>query len=79
MSPSRLFPTVHCDADSSPTSRAASAIKTVKSAMSVPENELKRWKRLFEAHASTVVEGHKYVSHSLFFIDFSDVIVTVSV
>lgn len=61
---SRLFPTVHCDSDSPPTSRAASAIKTVKSAMSVPESELKRWRRLFDAHASTVVDGHKYVRHA---------------
>lgn len=67
MSFPHLFPTVHCDSDSpSPTSRAASAIKTVKSAMSVPENELKRWRRLFDAHANTVVEGNKFLSSDQF-------------
>ena len=52
----RIFGTVHCDSDA-PTSRAASTINTVKSAISVPESELKRWRRSFDANAQTVVEG----------------------
>ena len=65
-----LFPAVHCDAapasqPSSVTSRTASAIQTVKSAMAVPENELNRWKRTFESNAQTIVNGDKYVSFSL--------------
>ncbi|OBZ79884.1 Calcium-binding mitochondrial carrier protein Aralar1 [Grifola frondosa] len=56
----RIFPTAYCDAsESSPASRAVSAIKTVRSAMAVPENELKRWRRTFDANAVTVVEGQK--------------------
>lgn len=57
----RIFGTVHCDSDA-PTSRAASTINTVKSAISVPESELKRWRRSFDANAQTVVEGQKCVA-----------------
>lgn len=58
-----IFSSVHCDSDEGTTvSRAASAIKTVKSAMSVPENELRRWRRLFDSNAQTVVNGEKYVA-----------------
>ncbi len=58
---SSLFTTIHCDAPAQPgvTSRAAAAIETVKSAVSVPENELKRWKRLFEGNAKTLIDGQK--------------------
>lgn len=64
-----LFPVVHADAPSQPssvTSRTANAIKTVKSAIAVPENELNRWKRTFETNAQTVVDGEKYVPRSSF-------------
>ena len=58
----RIFGTIHCDADDqAPTSRAVSAINTVKSAIGVPESELKRWRRTFDANAQTVVEGQKCV------------------
>lgn len=58
----RIFPTVHCDAEGAPpTSRTAAALKSVKSAVAVPENELKRWRRTFDANAQTEVEGTKYV------------------
>ncbi|KAH8099839.1 mitochondrial inner membrane protein [Cristinia sonorae] len=67
MFPSK-FPsnTVHCDVDAPTASRAASAIKTVKSAMSVPENELKRWRRTFDANASTGADGEKYLTAEQF-------------
>lgn len=58
-----LFSAVHCDAQPQPsvTSRTVNAIQTVKSAMAVPENELKRWRRTFDANAQSVVDGEKYV------------------
>lgn len=66
-----VFSTIHCDADPNPNgerastaSRAASAIKTVKSAMSVPENELKRWRRTFDTNAQSAVESEKCVACS---------------
>ena len=60
--------TLHCDADSnapSTASRAASAIKTVKSAMSAPENELKRWRRTFDSNAQTTAGSEKCVHYIL--------------
>lgn len=57
-----IFATVHCDSDEK-VSRAASAIKSVKSAMAVPENELKRWRRTFDSNAQTIVEGEKCVHY----------------
>ncbi|KAI0828971.1 mitochondrial carrier [Trametes gibbosa] len=65
----RIFPTVYCDSAKSveaPTSRAVSAINTVKSAMLVPENELKRWRRTFDTNAQTEVEGQKYLNSEQF-------------
>jgi len=58
---------VHCDADPEATSsRAASAIKTVKSAMAVPENELKRWRRTFDANAQVTVNSDKFLNPDQF-------------
>ncbi|OSD06211.1 mitochondrial carrier [Trametes coccinea BRFM310] len=65
----RIFPTLYCDSDESaaaPKSRAAAAINTVKSAMSVPESELKRWRRTFDSNAQTVVDGQKYLNSEQF-------------
>jgi len=59
-SPSTL-PVVHADsgnADGSPTSRV---VQTVKSAVRVPESEIKRWRRTFDANAKAVVNGEKCV------------------
>jgi solute carrier family 25 (mitochondrial aspartate/glutamate transporter), member 12/13 len=55
----RVFPAVYCDADSSAGALAESAVKTVKSAVSMQETELKRWRRTFEANAKTEVNGEK--------------------
>ncbi|KAL0576709.1 mitochondrial aspartate-glutamate transporter agc1 [Marasmius crinis-equi] len=63
VSPS-LLPTVHCDSTST-TSNVAAAISTVRSAVKVPETELKRWRRLFDANAK-VIEGEKYLDQDSF-------------
>ncbi|THG98542.1 hypothetical protein EW026_g3663 [Hermanssonia centrifuga] len=59
-----IFSPVHCDSppQSSVTSRTASAIQTVKSAISVPENELKRWRRTFDTQAQTLVNDQKFLN-----------------
>lgn len=56
-----ILSTIHCDnpPQTSITAKTASAIQTVKTAMAVPESELKRWKRIFEANAQTVVGEEK--------------------
>ncbi|KAG7099714.1 hypothetical protein E1B28_001532 [Marasmius oreades] len=59
-----ILPTIQCDSTST-TSNVASAINTVRSAVSVPEPELKRWRRIFEANAK-VVEGEKYLDQESF-------------
>ncbi|KAK2461421.1 hypothetical protein APHAL10511_005884 [Amanita phalloides] len=61
---SRILPTVHCDAEKQPSLKAA-ALNTVRTAMSVPENELKRWKRTFDAHAK-VINGEKFLDQESF-------------
>lgn len=43
--------------------RAASAITSIKSAVSTPETELRRWRRTFDANAKTTVQGEKCVMH----------------
>ena len=52
-SSSRVLPTVHNDADGS-SSLTKTALQTVRTAVSVPEGELKRWRRTFEANAKEV-------------------------
>jgi solute carrier family 25 aspartate/glutamate transporter 12/13 len=53
---SRLFPTIHADSDKSGSLTAA--LKSVRTAVAVPETELKRWRRIFDANAK-VVNGEK--------------------
>jgi hypothetical protein len=55
---SRLLPTVHCD---SKPSTGAGIITSVRSAVSAPENELRRWRKTFDANAKVEVEGQKFV------------------
>ena len=58
----RVFPTTYCDADApAGTSRTASALGAVKNAIATPESELRRWRRIFDSNAQTVVEGNKCV------------------
>ena len=54
MSSSSVLPTVHSDSDTSSSSLAASALKTVRTAVGVPENELKRWRRTFDSNAKLI-------------------------
>lgn len=58
-----LMSTIHCDTPPQTyiASKAANAVQTVKSAMSVPENELKRWRRTFDTNAQVVAENEKCV------------------
>ncbi|KAG6879564.1 hypothetical protein C0992_001391 [Termitomyces sp. T32_za158] len=58
------LPTVHDDSEQGP-SLAASALKTVRTALDVPERELARWRRIFDAH-SKVVDGEKYLDPESF-------------
>ncbi|EIN13882.1 mitochondrial carrier [Punctularia strigosozonata HHB-11173 SS5] len=62
----RIFPAVHCDADSTGSTVAGAAINTVKNVVSVQETELKRWRRTFESNAKTEVNGEKYLSPDQF-------------
>ncbi|KAI0931506.1 hypothetical protein AcV5_005022 [Taiwanofungus camphoratus] len=63
----RIFPTVHCDNDElAVSSRTVSALRHVKSVMSVPETELRRWRRNFDANATTVVDGEKFLGSDQF-------------
>lgn len=61
--PPGVFPTVHGDADKQPLK--ATALSTVRTAVSIPESELKRWKRTFETHAK-VVNGEKFLDQESF-------------
>ncbi|KAJ7459174.1 mitochondrial carrier domain-containing protein [Mycena galericulata] len=45
---SRILPTIHADSDGS---SITSALKSVRTAVGVPETELKRWRRTFDANA----------------------------
>ena len=50
MSPSIPRTTIHSD--------SGGALKGVRSVVKIPDNELKRWRRTFDAHAQ-VLEGEK--------------------
>ncbi|PPQ66366.1 hypothetical protein CVT26_011085 [Gymnopilus dilepis] len=63
-SSSRVLPTVHNDADGS-SSLTKTALQTVRTAVSVPEGELKRWRRTFEANAKEV-NGEKFLDKDSF-------------
>jgi len=52
MPSSPVLPTVHSDSDSSSSSLTASALQTVRTAVAVPENELKRWRSTFDSNAN---------------------------
>jgi solute carrier family 25 aspartate/glutamate transporter 12/13 len=57
----RVIDTVHCDADVASSSLTGSALKGVRSVVAAPENEMKRWRRIFEANAKVVIDGEKYL------------------
>ncbi|KAG6878122.1 hypothetical protein C0993_011836 [Termitomyces sp. T159_Od127] len=57
------LPTINGDSEGS--SLTASALKTVRTALDVPERELARWRRIFDAN-SKVVDGEKYLDPESF-------------
>ncbi|KAJ7195555.1 mitochondrial carrier domain-containing protein [Mycena haematopus] len=57
---SHFFPAIHADSD-----KSGSLLKTVRTAVAVPESELKRWRRIFDAN-SKVVNGEKYLDPESF-------------
>ena len=53
MASSCIFPTAHCDSEGT-SSITKNAIQTVRTAVAIPESELKRWRRIFDANAKDV-------------------------
>lgn len=64
--PPDSLPIVHADSGNSDGSAASRVVKTVKSAVRVPESETKRWRRTFDANAKSLVDGEKCVFFSFF-------------
>ncbi|PFH52240.1 hypothetical protein AMATHDRAFT_140308 [Amanita thiersii Skay4041] len=62
---SPILPTLHCDSDKEH-SLTASALRTVRTAVSIPETELKRWRRTFDSHAKKLVNGEKFLDQESF-------------
>ncbi|PPQ79404.1 hypothetical protein CVT25_002674 [Psilocybe cyanescens] len=54
-----IFPTVHCESDG-PSSITKSALQSVRTAVAVPESEIKRWRRTFDTNAK-VINGEKFL------------------
>ncbi|TDL28085.1 mitochondrial carrier [Rickenella mellea] len=57
----KIFKPVQCDDGSPPTSRAVSAITSLKKVVATPETELRRWKRTFDSNAKVSVKGEKFL------------------
>ncbi|KIK87034.1 hypothetical protein PAXRUDRAFT_152448 [Paxillus rubicundulus Ve08.2h10] len=67
MSPlSSVLSTVYCDAQDGPSSLTGAALKSVRNAVAVPESELKRWRRVFDANANIVTDGQKFLDRESF-------------
>ncbi|KAG2155496.1 mitochondrial carrier domain-containing protein [Suillus clintonianus] len=62
----RVISTIHCDTDAASSSLTGSALKSVRSVVAAPENEMKRWRRIFEANAKVVIDGEKYLDPDSF-------------
>ena len=60
--PPDSLPIVHADSGDSDGNAAARVVQSVKSAVRVPESEIKRWRRTFDSNAKSLVEGEKCVS-----------------
>lgn len=58
----RIFPSLHCDSEGFLT---ASAIKSVRTALDIPERELRRWRRVFDANAK-IFNGEKFLDPESF-------------
>ncbi|KAF8808133.1 mitochondrial carrier [Phlegmacium glaucopus] len=61
---SSILPTVHCDSGPS-SSLTASALQTMRTAVAVPENELKRWRRTFDNNAK-LINGERFLDPDSF-------------
>jgi solute carrier family 25 aspartate/glutamate transporter 12/13 len=62
---SSVLPTGHSDSDTSSSSLTASALQTVRTAVGVPENELKRWRRTFDSNAK-LINGERFLDPESF-------------
>ncbi|KIJ66207.1 hypothetical protein HYDPIDRAFT_86886 [Hydnomerulius pinastri MD-312] len=56
-----VLTTVHCDGQDTPSTITRSALKSVRNVVAAPENELKRWRRVFDANAKVVVDGERFL------------------
>ncbi|CAK5280634.1 unnamed protein product [Mycena citricolor] len=54
-----FFPTIHCD------SEKGTLASAIRSAVAVPDSELKKWRRIFDTNAK-VVNGEKYLDPETF-------------
>lgn len=61
----RIFERVYADAENEG-GKASRALETVKSVVRTPESELKRWRRVFEANAKTVIDGERFLDRDQF-------------
>jgi solute carrier family 25 (mitochondrial aspartate/glutamate transporter), member 12/13 len=57
---------VHCDSDGGAEPKGSSsltstAMETMMGAIAVPESEIRRWRRNFDANATVVINGEKCV------------------
>ncbi|KAF9531941.1 mitochondrial carrier domain-containing protein [Crepidotus variabilis] len=64
MSWSRILPTAHCDSEGS-SSITKTAVDTVRAVVAVPESELRRWRRTFDANAKEI-NGEKFLDPESF-------------
>src|SRR5229473_8096686 len=69
ISPPDSLPIIHADSGNSDGSAASRVVQTVKSAVRVPESEMKRWRRTFDANAKSVINGEKCVYSQLFLFE----------
>ncbi|KAJ6520104.1 mitochondrial inner membrane protein [Mycena sanguinolenta] len=62
---SRFFPAIQADSIHADSNKSGSLLKSVRTAVAVPESELKRWRRIFDANAK-VVNDEKYLDPESF-------------
>ncbi|KAI0285387.1 mitochondrial carrier [Russula aff. rugulosa BPL654] len=64
--PPDSLPIVHADSGDSDGNAAARVVQSVKSAVRVPESEIKRWRRTFDSNAKSLVEGERFLDREQF-------------
>ena len=52
---------MHADSGNGDGTATARVVQSVKSAVRVPESEIKRWRRTFDSNAKSLVDGEKCV------------------